>query len=143
KDVINPFLKAGRDQVGLVGYSLPGTADPIRKKLYRSVAHQPTADEQREAARELAAKLGSFVYKGEPVPERLTIRSATPAVEYSRQFRGLDPSARFNNAGFWDLPIPVAKPIDVAPSDVVFYDGDGYDVLRDFLKKHGIRHVLL
>jgi nicotinamidase-related amidase len=143
KDVIDPFLKAGRDRVGLVGYSLPGTADPIRKKLYRSVGHQPTAHERREGARALAARLGSFAYKGQPVPDRIAITTDTPAVDYFRQFRGLDAGARFNNTGFWDLPIPVAKSIEVAPGDVVFYDADGYDVLRDFLKKQGIRHVLL
>ena len=39
--VINPFLKSLRGKVGLVGYSLPGTEDPIRKKLYRSFRGQP------------------------------------------------------------------------------------------------------
>src|SRR5262249_48714190 len=29
------------------------------------------------------------------------------------------------------------------PADVVIYDGDGYEVLRDFLKKHKVRHILL
>src|SRR5881396_1897575 len=37
EEVINPFLKAHRAQVRLVGYSLPGTEDAIRKKVYRSV----------------------------------------------------------------------------------------------------------
>lgn len=143
KDVIDPFLKAGRDRVGIVGYSLPGTADPIRKMLYRSVAYQPTADERKQAAKELAAKLGGFAYKGQPVRDKIELATDTPAVEYFRQFRGLDAGAKFNNAGFWDLPTPVAKPIEVAERDVVFYDGDGYAALRDFLKKHGIRHVLL
>jgi nicotinamidase-related amidase len=143
KDVINPFLKAGRDRAGVVGYSLPGTADPIRKKMYRSVSHQPGADERKQGAKELAEKLASFSYKGQPLPEKIMVSSDKPAVDYFRQFPGLDPSAKFNNAGFWDLPIPVAKPIEVAERDLVFYDGDGYAVLRDFLKKQGIRHVLL
>src|ERR1043166_4330262 len=143
KDVIDPLLQAGRPHVGLVGYSLPGTADPIRKKMYRSVSHQPSADERKQGAKELAAKLGSFKYAGQPLPEKIVVSSDTPAVDYFKQFPGLDPSAKFNNAGFWELPIPVAKPIEVAERDVVFYDGDGYPVLRDFLKKNGIRHVLL
>jgi nicotinamidase-related amidase len=29
------------------------------------------------------------------------------------------------------------------PDDIVVYDAEGYAVLRDFLKKQGIRHVLL
>ena len=143
KDVINPFLKTGRPAVGLIGYSLPGTADPIRKRMYRSVGYLPTAEERKQGAKELAAKLGSFSYKGQPLPEKIVLSADTPAVDYFRQFPGLDPSAKFNNAGFWDLPIPVSNAIDVAERDLVFYDGDGYGVLRDFLKKQGIRHVLL
>jgi hypothetical protein len=143
KDVINPFLKEGRGSVGLVGYSLPGTVDPIRKKMYRSVGHQPSAEERRQGAKELMEKLGSFVYKGQALPERILVSTDKPAVDYFKQFPGLDPSAKFNNAGFWELPIPVAKPIDVAERDLAFYDGDGYPALRDYLKKLGIRHVLL
>src|SRR5690242_8978449 len=41
--VINPLLKALRGKVGLVAYSLPGTEDPIRRKLYRSVRGRPNA----------------------------------------------------------------------------------------------------
>jgi hypothetical protein len=141
--VVDPFLKSLRGTVGLVAYSLPGKEDPIRAKLYRSIRHQPSAAERRQGAKELAAKLNSFSYKGKPLPERLTVSAARPAVDYFRQFPGLDAGAAFNNAGFWDLPIPVAKPIKVAPADVVFYDGDGYAPLKTFLEKQGIRHVLL
>src|SRR5579884_832743 len=35
REVINPFLKALRGKAALVLYSLPGSEDPIRKKLYR------------------------------------------------------------------------------------------------------------
>jgi nicotinamidase-related amidase len=55
----------------------------------------------------------------------------------------LDASARFNHEGFWNLPIPVARPLEVAPDDVVIYDGDGYPALKSFLKQQGIRHILL
>src|SRR5581483_5051765 len=114
-----------------------------RKKLYRSVRGEPTASARVLGAKELAAKLAGFDYRGGPVPAKLTVRPEQAAVDYFRQFPGLDAGPRFNNAGFWDLPIPVAKPLEVEPEDVVFYDGDGYGVLKDFLVKHGIRHVLL
>jgi hypothetical protein len=143
KDVVNPFLKTGRERVSVVGYSLPGTADPIRKKLYRSVGNQPGAAERKQGAKELADKLAGFSYKGQPLPEKIVVSSDTPVVDYFKQFPGLDATAKYNNAGFWDLPIPIAKPIEAADGDVVFYDGDGYGVLRDFLKKQKIRHVLL
>ena len=38
---------------------------------------------------------------------------------------------------------PVAKPLEVHSDDVVIYDAEGYDLLKQFLQKQGIRHVLL
>jgi hypothetical protein len=106
KEVINPFLKSGRASVGLVGYSLPGKADPIRQKMYRSVTYQPRGKERKQGAKELAEKLGSFSYKGQELPEKIVVSADKPAVDYFKQFPGLDHSAKFNNAGFWDLPVP-------------------------------------
>ena len=40
-------------------------------------------------------------------------------------------------------PIPVSKDVDVDPEDVVIYDAQGYALLKAFLHKQGIRHVLL
>src|SRR5207248_48880 len=48
-----------------------------------------------------------------------------------------------NNAGFWDLPIPVTKDIRVDPDDVVIYDAPGYAPLKKFLQDKHVRHVLL
>src|SRR5207247_813996 len=70
RTVINPFLKALRGKVGFVMYSLIGPADPIRTKLYRSLSATPTAEQRREAARELKAALSGFAYKGEPLPAK-------------------------------------------------------------------------
>ena len=141
--VVNPFLKALRGKVGLVMYSLPGDEDAVRRKLYRSFRGRPTEEQRRLGAKELKAKLGAFAYKGEPVPAALTLSKDRPVADYFRQFPGLDAGPRFNNAGFWDLPIPVTKDIDVDPDDVVIYDAAGYAPLRAFLQKHGVRHVLL
>lgn len=141
--VINPFLKSLRENVGLVAYSLPGPEDPIRKKMYRSVRRQPDKAERLQGAVELAAKLKGFSYKGKPLPARLTLSTDRPVVDYFKQFPGLDAGAGYNNTGFWELPIPVAKPIDVDARDVVFYDAEGYEPIKAFLIKQGIRHVLL
>ncbi len=141
--VINPLLQSLRGKVGMIAYSLPGKEDPIRKKLYRSVHGQPTAAERAEGVRELAERLGAFNYRAAPVPEKMTVRSDRAVVDYFRQFAGIDPGPKYNGPGFWELPIPVARPIAVAPEDVVFYDGDGYPVLKKFLVQQGIRHVLL
>lgn len=143
RTVIDPFLKRLRPHVPLVMYSLPGSEDPIRKKLYRGFSSTPTAEQRREGKAELAAKLNGFSYRGEPLPATIQLSSDTPVIDYFKQFPGLDAGPRFNNAGFWDLPIPVTKDITVFDNDVVIYDAAGYAPLRAFLKKHEIRHVLL
>jgi hypothetical protein len=141
--VVNPFLKSLRGKVGLIAYSLPGTEDPIRKKIYRSFRSQPSEEDRRRGEKELVAKLRSFSFKGQPLPDRITVSADKPAVDYFRQFPGLDAGAKYDPQGFWELPIPVSRPIEVGLRDVVIYDGDGYDALKEFLKKQGIKHVLL
>lgn len=141
--VINPFLRSMRGRVALVAYSLPGREDPIRKKLYRSFRSQPSGQDREAGRRELKARLESFRYRGQSVPSAITVSSGSPTIDYFRQFPGLDAGDAYDGAGFWQLPIPVMKSIEVAPRDVVIYDGDGYPALRDFLKRQGIRHVLL
>jgi nicotinamidase-related amidase len=143
RTVINPFLKTLRDKAAFVMYSLPGGEDPIRRTLYRSVRGKPTDAKRRTGAAELTAKLKSFRYEGQPLPATLQLSRDTPVIDYFRQFPGLDAGPRYNNAGFWDLPIPVTRDIDADPDDVVIYDADGYGPLKEFLKKHGVRHVLL
>ena len=143
RTVINPFLKALRGKAALVMYSLPGPEDPIRKKLYRSFGHRPGAAERAQGAKELRARLTGFNYRGGPLPERLTLSPERPVADYFRQFPGLDAGPHYNNAGFWDLPIPVTRDLDVDPDDVVVYDARGYGPLKEFLIKQGVRHVLL
>ncbi|OWK37587.1 isochorismatase family protein [Fimbriiglobus ruber] len=142
-EVIDPFLKSFRGKVGFVMYSLIGPADPIRKKLYRTFDYNPTAAERARAEKDLRVKLASLPYKGGPLPDRLTLSADKPVADYFRQFPGLDASARYNGAGFWDVPVPVTKDLTVAPDDVLIFDVEGYPLLRDYLKKHKIRHVLL
>jgi hypothetical protein len=141
--VIDPFLKSLRGRTAFTIFSLPGKEDPIRKKLYRSMRGQPSEADREAGAKELAAKLASFDYRGRPLPETLTLSRESPVIDYFRQFPGLDAGPHYNGAGYWDLPIPVTKDVEYEPNDVVIYDGDGYPPLRDFLKKHGVRHVLL
>ena len=74
---------------------------------------------------------------------RLRGREAVTLDDYFRQFPGLDASARFNHAGFWELPVPVTSDITVHPDDVLIFDVEGYKPLKEFLQRHGVRHVLL
>lgn len=143
RQVVNPLLERLRGRVGLVAYSLPGNEDPARAKLYRSIRRQPSAAERAAGAQEITAKMRAFRYEGEPVDETLQLDSSRLVASYFAAFPGLDASAKFDGEGFWQLPIPVMKAINVAPEDVVIYDAEGYAPLRDFLKSQGIRHVLL
>lgn len=143
REVINPLLKSLRGQVGFVLYSLIGDEDPIRRKLYRSISHKPSDEERAQGAQELKARLAAYKYQGEPLPKVLTLSKDKPVVDYFKQFPGLDAGPRFNGEGFWQLPVPVTKDIDVDEDDILVYDAQGYGVLKEFLQKQGIRHVLL
>ncbi|MBM4002456.1 MAG: isochorismatase family protein [Planctomycetes bacterium] len=143
KKVIDPFLKKLRGKAAFVMYSLPGPADPVRTKVYRSFNKVPTPIERAAGEKELRKTLADFDYTGEPLPETLTLSRNKPVIDYFRQFPGLDSSARYNHDGFWNLPIPVSTSVSVDPQDIVIYDAEGYPPLRDFLKNNGVRHVLL
>jgi nicotinamidase-related amidase len=143
RKVISPFIKSLRGKVAHVLYSLPGNPDPIRRKLYRSFTSRPTDAERRRGAVELKEKLESFRYEGEALPSTLTLSRDKPVVDYFKQFPGLDAGPRYNNAGFWDLPIPVTRDLETHPDDIVIYDAEGYGPLRKFLQERGVRHVLL
>lgn len=143
RTIVKPLINSLRKSVGLTLYSLPGDRDPIRRKLYRSFDETPTAVERQVAAKELDKLLRGFDYRGQPLPNELTLSKTTPVIDYFKQFPGLDAGDRYNNAGFWKLPIPVTRDVDVADNDVVIYDAEGYPPLREFLKQNEIRHVLL
>ena len=142
REVIDPFLKAMRPLVPLVMYSLPGPQDPIRKMVYRSIHGRPTEAERVEGLRQMSAKLKSFTYRGETLPNQLELSTDLTVIDYFKKFPGLDAGAKYNGEGFWQLPIPVTSDITADPEDVVIYDAEGYEPLRKFLKDSGIRHVL-
>lgn len=143
RTVINPFINSLRDKVGVVLFSLRGGADSVRTNLYRSIHRKPTGAQREKAQRELTKALSEFKYEGQPLPATLTLSKNNPVRDYFQQFKGLDATPRYNNEGFWDLPIPVCSDVDVFPDDVVLYDQQGYPTLKKFLRDNGIRHVLL
>lgn len=142
-EIINPFLEQHRETVRLVLYSLPGPADEIRTRLYRSTSGAPTEEERSAAREDLTQALGAFDYRGESLPAEIPLSSEMPVVDYFQKFPGLDAGPRYNGEGFWELPIPVMSEIDVHPDDIVLYDQQGYDELKRFLRSEGIEHVLL
>lgn len=144
RTAIAPFVNSLRGKAPLVMYSLPGKADPIRTQMYRSFDHRPGDEERRRGAAALDVLLKSFQYDDRAeIPRELTVSTETPVVDYFSQFPGGDPGDGYNGPGYWSLPIPVHKALDAQPDDVVIFDGEGYKPLREFLKRNGIRHVLL
>jgi nicotinamidase-related amidase len=143
REVVQPFLHEHRGKVRVIGYSLPGKEDAIRRKLYTSVHGQPTAQQRAEGRQELDAALKSFVYQAEPLPHDVTLATAHPLADHLHALPTLDSGARYNGPGYWDLPIPVVSDLKMDPADVVFYDDEGYPALRDYLRRQGVRHVLL
>src|SRR5262249_22716372 len=115
RTVVNPFLTSLRGKVGMIAFSLPGEEDPIRKKLYRSIRGEPSEADRREGAQALEGKLKAFSYAGGGLEEHLSLSKEKPIIDYFRQFPGLDSGDKFDPAGFWKLPIPVTRGIDVAP----------------------------
>ena len=143
KKVIDPFLKKLRSKAAFVMYSLPGSPDAIRTKVYRSIGYAPSAEERLTGELELRNALASYDYSGRPLMDKLLLGKATPVADYFRQFPGLDAGDRYNGEGFWKLPIPVSTSVGVDPNDMVIFDNDGYALLREFLRSNGVRHVLL
>jgi hypothetical protein len=142
-EVVNPLLKRLRPRVGLVSYSLPGKEDSIRGKVYRSVRSTTDAKRRAEGEVELASKLGSFDYTGAALPMQIELKERVESVDYFAAVPGLAAYEPYNRNGYWQLPTPVHRAIDVDLADVVFYDGEGYEILRTFLQSQGVRHVLL
>lgn len=141
--VVNPLLEALRGRVQVVAYSLSGKEDPIRKRLYRSVRSKPTEEEREQAQRDIERVLREFSYRGGSPPGEILLSADKPVADYFEAFPGLSAYQHYNPPGFWDLPIPVMRPIRVHPDDVVIYDAEGYEVLRDFLAGEGVRNILL
>ncbi|WP_437200946.1 isochorismatase family protein [Planctomicrobium sp. SH664] len=142
-EVVQPFIARCRDDVGLVLFSMRGDPDDVRMQLYRSIERTPTSEERQAAQKKLTEMLTSFDYHAKPLPTEFTISLKSPLQDHIKLFPTIDSGPHYNCEGFWQLPIPVMKPIKVHDNDVVFYDNQGYPALKQFLSKQGIEHILL
>lgn len=142
-DLINPFLSRLRPLCGLVGYSMPGIEDDIRRLLYASVDTEPDQLDPAEGERQLAELLAAHDFTGHPLVSRLYLNPDQPVCSYFDNTPATDASDLYNGPGFWKLPMPVHAAVERAPEDRVFYDGEGYPTVRAYLKRRGIRHILL
>ena len=77
KDVVRPFVNTMRGRLGVVGYSLPGTPDAIRGKLYQGYdGKRPSEAERKKGRAELKASLTGLKRQG--------LAGAHSAIEESR-----------------------------------------------------------
>lgn len=143
REVVGPFLARLRDRVALIGYSLPGKEDPIRRLLYRSPRTEPEELDVQEGERRLRDALRRHGAGGGPLIASLELDPEAPVRSYLDQTPSPDAGPEYNGPGFRRLPLPLANAIDHKPRDIVFYDAEGYPVVRDHLKGAGVRHVLL
>jgi nicotinamidase-related amidase len=143
REVVNPLLKRLRPHVAFTMYSLRDKQYPVHEKLYRSMRYNPTVAERAEAKKEISRILNSFEYKGANLPEEITLSADSTVKDYFQQFPGLDAGDRYNNTGFWKMPIPVCAAVEMAHDDIVIYDADGYGELRKFLKQNNVANVIL
>ena len=142
-DVINPFMKELRPHIGVVAHSLPGIEDPIRKKLYPSISTSIVELDVAEGEKQLAGVLDAFPFRGQPLIPEIQLSPLLPVPDYFRQTVPIDAGDYYNGPGYWDLPMPLLTGLDFGTGDVVVYDDEGYDKVRDYLKSMGIRHILM
>ena len=141
--VIDPFLKAMRGKVAMVAYSLPGREDPIRKKLYRSFRGQP-GEQDRDAGPARARGEAGVVPLSGTGPA-----NHDHGLGRDADGRLLPPVPRprrrpcLRRTGFLGPADPRDEIDRGRPARRRDLRRRGLCVLRDFLKKNGVRHVLL
>jgi len=143
REVLSPFLDRLRDRVALIGYSLPGTEDPIRRLLYASISTPLENLDIEEGERQLRVLLDQWPFTGEPLIPALELSEAAPVSSYFALTPSTETGQRYDRNFRKHLPMPVSAGIGHQPQDVAFYDDEGYAKVRDFLKARGVRHVLL
>jgi len=143
RDVVNPFIHRLRDRVALIGHSMPGVEDPIRKLIYPSISTNPDELDIERGNVMLVELLSKHRFHGNPLVEGFELDINAPVRSYFDKTPSTDAGDYYNGAGFWELPMPVVECLERGPNDMVFYDGEGYPKVRDFLKQNGIRHILL
>jgi hypothetical protein len=122
---------------------MPGKEDEVRKLLYASVVTRPEDLNLAQGEKRLRETLGQHPFEGQPLVRSLELDPQTPVRSYLEQTPSTDAGDRYNGPGFWSLPMPIASALETKPTDLVFYDGEGYPKVSDALKERGVRHVLL
>lgn len=142
-EIVNPFIRRLSVQVALVGHTLPGLEDPVRKLLYPSISTGRDSLDPPAGKRKLEEIFTARTLRGPAQEESLELDGNAPLTSYFQKTPSSHASVRGNGPGFEEIPVPLANNIFRCPSDIVFYDGEGYEKIRDYLRKKGIRHILV
>jgi len=111
--VIDPFLRSLSRQSCRRTLQFARDCDPIRRKLYRSFAHNPGPEERKQGRWKTRGPASLAQVSRRTLAATLSLSDDKPVVDYFKQFPGLDASPRFTTPVFWDLPIPVTRDIQV------------------------------
>ena len=130
--VVNPFIRRLRPHVALVGYSMPRVQDDLRGKLYASIDTPVQRLDPEDGRRRLAEVMGAQSFTGTPLPTQIELDPDSPVSAYLAATPSTDAYSGTNGEGFWELPMPVHAALEREPGDLVFYDGEGYEKVRDF-----------
>lgn len=141
--VVNPLLTRLRPRLALVAYSMPLVEDEARRLMYASVRTRPEQLDPAEGERRLRDILRGHEFAAEPLVAELNLDDNRLVHSYFSHTPSTNAGDRYNGAGYWQLPMPVHQVVERAPTDLVFYDGEGYELVRDYLRERGVRHVLL
>jgi hypothetical protein len=142
KDVVSPFIEKLRGRIGLVAYSLPESRDELRAKYYDSKKdrNDPTVI---AAGKKLKEILSLFNYNAQTTPDTLVLRKNYLTYDYFNEFKGNNSEDFYNNKGYWSLPILLVNSLNFTKGDIIFYDGEGYEVIKNTLESLGIKNILL
>ncbi len=142
--VVNPFLHKIRSHVAGVIYSLVGPEDDIRKKLYKSIDNPSLPSNGGDGGmQEYKQLLSSLNLKGNSLKKELILDDSHILYSYFEQFHGLDSSPYYNGDSRTKTPKLLSSYLDYDQNhDIVIYDGDGYEKVKDYLKNKGITNIL-
>lgn len=143
RQVIDPFLNRMGSHTVLVGHTLPGKEDPVRRLLYPSISNGGTIPDEDKGRRMLRSILSSYTFTGPKPEEIISLDNSIPLTSYFLEMPSSHANTAYNGSGFKELPVPLVKGLARTANEIVLYDGDGYDSIRNYLKSRGIRHILV
>ena len=143
RQVINPFLDRMGSHTVLIGHTLPGKEDPVRRLLYPSLSNGGKTPDEEKGRRMLRSVLTSHTFTGPKPEEIISLDNDIPLTSYLLEMPSSHANTSYSGSGYNELPVPLVKGLVRTANEIVFYEGDGYDTIRDYLKSRGIRHILV